>query len=139
MEESTSKVSPHIIIRTSQLKPKNKQLILYKIYAAHPPYGKSSNQIGNIPHEVPLTKKTKNSPIHTVTTPGEYSLKNNELMIHMYTHNSVNIHKNKNEFTIHKTSESIFLENNNELTIHTNTQVNILQEPKGTHNSHYNP
>jgi hypothetical protein len=57
-------------------------------------------------------------------------------MIHMYTHNSVNIPKNKNELTIHKTSESIFLENKNELTIHTNTQVNIPQETKGTHNSH---
>jgi hypothetical protein len=44
-----------------------------------------------------------------------------ELMIRMYTHNSVNIPKNMNE-----------------LTIHTNTQWTFLKKQKGAHNSHYN-
>jgi hypothetical protein len=67
MEESTSKVFTsynHKNISAKNLK--QAAHLVQKIYAAHPPYGKISNQIGNIPMKSP-SQKTKNSPIHTVT------------------------------------------------------------------------
>jgi len=120
MEESTSKVFTsynHKNISAKNLK--QAAHLVQKIYAAHPPYGKISNQIGNIPMKSP-SQKTKNSPIHTVT---------NTRWI--FFENQMNSH-----FTLTPTQWT-FLKKQKELTLHTNTHpVNIPQETKGTHNSH---